>query len=332
MATNDTTARESVEAVLVASILRGHVPALARAITIVEGGGEAAVALLDRLVQAKPNQPLAPRLGITGPPGTGKSTLVAQLVGHLRRTKPGDKAAVIAVDPSSPFTGGAILGDRFRMSEVAEDPMVFIRSMASRGALGGLSEATEAAADLLEAAGFWHIVIETVGVGQNEVAIASACETTIVVLNPENGDSIQALKAGLLEVADVVVVNKADHPRADRFVADLESGIELQSRQHGGWITPVVKTIATEGVGTALVVESVAQHREWLTSSGEGERRAVTRSESRIRKLWLAILRDAANHDPRIAGELARLALMVRNRSLSHHGAADALVALTLGK
>ncbi len=261
--------------------------AIARAVSLIERGDSSSGQLLE-LLRPAPNKPVqyVPRIGITGPPGTGKSTLVSRLVANQRAEVPGTKVAVVAVDPSSPFSGGALLGDRFRMSEVSDDPGVFIRSMASRGAVGGLSEATESACDIMEAAGYGEILIETVGVGQNEVAIASACETTVVVLNPESGDSVQALKAGLLEVADVLVVNKGDHPRTARFVADLESGIELQARQHGGWQTTVVTTIATSGAGVYAVWDAIMGHRSWLASTKEGERRKIERTRERIRRLW----------------------------------------------
>jgi len=325
-------------AAVVEGIRERRMVALARAITLVESGGIAAVGLLDALCGPSAradavSQPRSPahRIGITGPPGTGKSTLVARLVAHARQAAPLKPVAVVAVDPSSPFSGGALLGDRYRMAAVADDPLVFIRSMASRGALGGLSEATDGACDVIEAAGFPVIFIETVGVGQNEVAIASSCETTLVVLNPENGDSIQALKAGLLEVADIVVVNKADHPRTERFVNDLRSGMELQERQHGGLITPILATIATEDSGTSEVAAAIARHQAWLADSGQGAIRQRERTVARIRRLWLAMLRDSALSEPALAARLEAMASGVVAGSTTPWRAAEELRQHTLG-
>lgn len=321
---------------LAKDVADGRMVALARAITVIESGGSEAIALLDALhaqksaKRANPSTDSPARIGITGPPGTGKSTLVARLVAHRRNLRPSSKIAVVAVDPSSPFSGGALLGDRYRMGAVADDPGVFIRSMASRGALGGLSEATDGACDAVECAGFGEIFVETVGVGQNEVAIASSCETTLVVLNPENGDSVQALKAGLLEVADIVVVNKADHPRTERFLNDLTSGLELQERQHGGWVTPVLTTVATEDTGTEAVMAAIDRHHAWLGSGGEGEQRRRQRALARVRRLWLAMLRDAALADPGLSSELTRLADAILAGRTSPHAAATALYARTV--
>ena len=192
-----------------AHVLAGRRRAVARALTAVENGLPGADDLVDALY---PHTGRAWRLGVTGPPGAGKSTLVDRLVGAFRQR--GETVAVVAVDPSSPFTGGALLGDRVRMDRHADDDGVFVRSLAARGALGGLSEAAEAACDVFDAAGFGVVVVETVGVGQGEIDVAEACDTTLVVLVPESGDAVQAMKAGLMEVADVFAVNKADKPEA----------------------------------------------------------------------------------------------------------------------
>ena len=214
----------AAEARLLDEFRAGKRPALARAISIVENDRPGAQALLQalhvRLGRAR-------RIGITGPPGAGKSTLVAALIAALRGR--GDTVGVVAVDPSSPFTGGALLGDRIRMGEATLDPGVFIRSMASRGSLGGLALTTKEVADVLDAFGFDHVLLETVGVGQSELDIAATADTTVVVLVPESGDSIQAMKAGLMEIADVFVVNKADRPGAERLAREVEMMLHLRA-------------------------------------------------------------------------------------------------------
>ena len=212
------------EARLLEDFRAGKRPALARAISIVENDRPGARALLQAL-HARLGR--ARRIGITGPPGAGKSTLVSALITALRAR--GDTVGVVAVDPSSPFTGGALLGDRIRMGEATLDPGVFIRSMASRGSLGGLALATKEVADVLDAFGFDHVLVETVGVGQSELDIAGAADTTIVVLVPESGDSIQAMKAGLMEIADLFVINKADRPGAERLAREVEMMLHLRA-------------------------------------------------------------------------------------------------------
>lgn len=216
----------TAEARLLEEFGAGKRTALARVISIVENGRPTAQALLDAL-HGKLGR--ARRIGITGPPGAGKSTLVAALVGALRQR--GDTVGVVAVDPTSPFTGGALLGDRIRMGEVTLDPGVFIRSMATRGSLGGLALATKEVADVLDAFGFQHVLVETVGVGQSELDIAAAADTTVVVLVPESGDSIQAMKAGLMEIADLFVINKADRPGAERLAREVEMMLRLRAGQ-----------------------------------------------------------------------------------------------------
>ena len=208
-------------------------------------------------------------VGLTGSPGAGKSTLTNALVGELRSREA--RVGVLAVDPSSPYSGGAILGDRVRMEDQSLDPGVFIRSMATRGHLGGLSVATPTAARVLDAAGFDPVLIETVGVGQVEVEVAGAADSTVVVVNPGWGDAVQAAKAGLMEIADVFVINKADRPGAGETRRDLESTMEMAGRS--GWRPPVVDTVATDGTGVRELADILAEHRSWLESSGEGRRR-----------------------------------------------------------
>ncbi|MDJ0960422.1 MAG: methylmalonyl Co-A mutase-associated GTPase MeaB [Acidimicrobiia bacterium] len=235
--------------------------ALARLITLVEDGrpeGDEALAAV------YPKTGTAWTVGLTGAPGAGKSTLTNRLIGHVRSG--GTEVATVAVDPSSPFTGGAILGDRVRMQDHIDDPGVYIRSMASRGHLGGIAAATPRVVSLLDGIGFPEILIETVGVGQAEVEIAASADTTLVVLNPGWGDSIQAAKAGLLEIGDVFVVNKADRPGTNETLKDLKQMLELGG--HGDWWPPVVTTVASTGEGTDELVAAIAEHRNHLESSG----------------------------------------------------------------
>jgi len=278
---------------LVDGIRGGDRVSLARSITLIENGDPRGEAILAAL-SSRTGRAL--RVGLTGPPGAGKSTLVRCLVRLL--TEGGHKVGVLAVDPSSPFTGGALLGDRVRMTSVALHPNVFIRSMASRGALGGLAVAAAAAADLLDAFGRDVILIETVGVGQSEVDIADVADTALVVLSPESGDGIQAMKAGLLEIASVVVLNKADRPGADRASIDIEQMLAL--RQENGWTVPVLLTVAERDEGTDEVLKTVFQHRDHLVAEGTWDRQRRAKIRRRIRL--------AAEHRFRIAvlGRLAR--------------------------
>jgi LAO/AO transport system kinase len=251
-------------------------------------------------------------VGITGAPGAGKSTTVNALVAALR--KRGDRVAVLAVDPSSPFSGGALLGDRVRMQGHATDPGVFIRSMASRGQLGGLAAATPMAIRALDAAGFDVILVETVGVGQAEVQVASAADSTVVVVVPGMGDSIQAAKAGLLEVADVLVVNKADRPDTDATVRDLRSMVALST---AAWRPPVVKTVATASGGIAELVGELDRHWSWLSSSGELERRRRARARDEVLATAVAAVRSALDGPllDALAGQVAGGVLDSRDAS-----------------
>ncbi|MEY2452155.1 MAG: GTPase [Acidimicrobiaceae bacterium] len=214
-------------------------------------------------------------VGLTGAPGSGKSTLTSGLVREVRAR--GDEVAVLAVDPTSPFTGGAILGDRVRMQDHALDAGVFIRSMATRGHLGGLALATPQAIRVLDAVGFGWVLVETVGVGQVEVEIAAAADTTLVVLNPGWGDSVQAAKAGLLEIADVFVVNKADRPGVDEARRDLEHMLDLASLPDGGWRPTIVSTVASTGEGVGELLAEIESHRAWLSEDGRLEAKRSAR-------------------------------------------------------
>ncbi len=243
---------------LVEAVLDGETRAVARAITMVECGGEDAAQLIERL---RPSARTGHLVGVTGSPGAGKSSLIGQLAKEFRAR--GKQVGVIAVDPSSPFSGGAVLGDRVRMQELACDPGVFVRSMASRGHPGGLAAAVEDAAVILKAAGKEIILVETVGVGQGEWDVASAVQTVIVVVTPGMGDEIQSLKAGILEVADIYVVNKADLPGTDAVARSLQV---VAQQTEGAWRRPVIQTSATTNVGVADLADAVERHGDYLSN------------------------------------------------------------------
>ena len=274
---------------------------------------------------------LAPRagharvVGLTGSPGVGKSTSTNALVAAYRRR--GLRVGVLAVDPSSPFSGGALLGDRVRMQEHATDDGVFIRSMASRGHLGGLSWATPQALRVLSAAGCDVVIIETVGVGQAEVEVASLADTTLVLLAPGMGDGIQAAKAGILEVADLFVVNKADREGADTVVRDLRYMLSLGDRRtDDGWRVPILKTVAAKGQGADEVVEEIEKHGQWLAATGRLEQRRVQRAADEVEAIALTVLRTRMG-DLRGGSALQVLAGRVVAGELDPYRAADELVA-----
>jgi LAO/AO transport system kinase len=278
-------------AALVDATGHGDRAALARLLTIVESGGPPARDVLAALGPRAAGT--AAVVGITGAPGAGKSTLTDRLVAHLRVT--GDRVAVLAVDPTSPFTGGAILGDRVRMQDHDTDDGVFVRSMASRGELGGLSRAAPHAVRVLDAAGYAWVLVETVGVGQVEVAIAGTADTTVVVVTPGWGDAIQASKAGLLEVGDVFVVNKADRGGVDATVRDLLGMLALVPDGMRAWVPPVVVTAALEDRGVDDLVGAIAAHRRHLEDSGELVRRRERRVRDELRGILLERLARQAD-------------------------------------
>jgi LAO/AO transport system kinase len=301
---------------LIAELLAGKTAALARAISVVENGRPGFERLLG---EVHPTLGRARRIGITGPPGAGKSTVVERLVGLYRSA--GLKVAVVAVDPTSPFTGGALLGDRIRMESVALDQGVYIRSMASRGSLGGLATTTREVCDLLDAAGFDRILVETVGVGQSELDVARMADSTVLVLVPESGDGIQTLKSGVMEVADIFVVNKADRAGAEKLRQEIEVTLGIRrgnafrsmpahhgvdsgggalwgggqrGRKNGprpsgpsdsGWGQPVLLTAAVKGDGLPELTTALDQHHEWLTTSGELDIRRRRRLLERTREV-----------------------------------------------
>lgn len=325
-------------AALLERFREGKKVGLARAISMVENGLPGFQAFLHAVLE-RPR--FASRVGFTGPPGAGKSSLVAGIARGYRET--GDEVAVVAVDPTSPYSGGALLGDRIRMNDLAMDPGIFIRSMATRGSLGGLATTTKEVLDLMDGFGFQRVLVETVGVGQTELEITGAADTVVVVLVPESGDAIQAMKAGLMEIADVFVVNKADRPGSDRLVKDLRMALHLRDgealedvpahhgvdlKRLGGlggqkrvagtgseppegsggegarWRIPVLRTVAQSGEGLAELLAAIASHREFLETSGVLEERRKARAAGRVKDVVEREFRKVAWTDPGVRATL----------------------------
>ena len=312
---------------LVARAEQGDPRSVGRLITLVEDGSPQLRALMAALSGSSGR---AHVIGLTGSPGVGKSTSTSALVRAYRET--GHRVGVLAVDPSSPFSGGALLGDRIRMQEHATDPEVFIRSMASRGHLGGLAAATPQAVRVLESAGCDPVLVETVGVGQSEVEVAGEADTTVVLLAPGMGDGIQAAKAGILEVGDVFVVNKADRDGADQTARELRHMISLgvSGKDTEAWRPPVLKTVAARGEGVEKLVAALEEHRAWLEASGEGERRRQRRARTEIQGIALAALQARFGSVGR-DGELDELAAVVAAGRTDAFTAADRIVAAITG-
>ena len=307
---------------LVAAAREGAPRAVARLISLVEDHHPA---LREVMAALAPHTGKAHIIGLTGSPGVGKSTSTSALVAAFRAR--GKRVGILAVDPSSPFSGGALLGDRVRMQEHALDPEVYIRSMASRGHLGGLSWTTPQAIRVLDAAGCEVVLVETVGVGQSEVEIAGLADTTIVLLAPGMGDGIQAAKAGILEIGDVFVVNKADRDGADATVRDLRHMISLGDRTEPGlWRPPVCKTVASRGEGVEEVMEAIDKHEGWLDASGTRHTRRLKRAADEIEAIALAAPR-ARMGDLRAGHGIAEHAAAVVAGTIDPYAAADDVVA-----
>ncbi|MFF8384624.1 methylmalonyl Co-A mutase-associated GTPase MeaB [Streptomyces kanasensis] len=312
---------------LVAQAREGRPRAVARLISLVEG---ASPQLREVMAALAPLTGGAYVVGLTGSPGVGKSTSTSALVSAYRRA--GKRVGVLAVDPSSPFSGGALLGDRVRMSEHASDPGVYIRSMATRGHLGGLAWSAPQAIRVLDAAGCDVVLVETVGVGQSEVEIASQADTSVVLLAPGMGDGIQAAKAGILEIGDVYVVNKADRDGADATARELNHMLGLgEARAPGDWRPPIVKTVAARGEGVDEVVEALEKHRAWMEEHGVLAERRRARASHEVETIAVTALRERIG-DLRGDRRLGALAERIVSGELDPYAAADELVAGLTGR
>lgn len=304
--------------ILAERILQGDIRAAARLMRDVDDGFSSALPELKALY---PHTGKAYIIGITGPPGAGKSTLTDQITASLRQR--GKRVGIVAVDPTSPFTGGAILGDRIRMNRHADDEGVFIRSLATRGALGGISRSTGEVVNIMDAMGMDIVIIETVGVGQDEIDIVRMAHTTVVVMVPGLGDDIQAIKAGILEIADVFVVNKADREGADRTARELSMMIEMGSRKEGEWLPKVLKTEASRGNGIEELVTEFETHREFLSASGIIHRFSEEKNSAVFSEMLRERLFKAVNDRLMNNGELKRIVKGMGTRSVDPYSAVE---------
>jgi LAO/AO transport system kinase len=299
--------------------------AIARAISLIEDEQPEGATLVGQL---HPQTGRAFLVGVTGPPGAGKSTLVDRLIAEYR--KQGKHVGVLCVDPTSPYTGGAVLGDRVRMQGHAEDPGVFIRSMATRGHLGGLARTTGEAAIVLDAAGYDVVIVETVGVGQDEVDIVRTADVSVVTIVPGAGDEVQALKAGIMEIADIFVVNKADREGADRTAASIESMLSLEQWPADAWRPPVLRTVATTGAGVAELVETIERFREKTGAVLSSRRRA--RAAWRLREILGQSFMDYVEKHVLASGEMDAMLDRIAAREVDHYGVAQAVLARATGQ
>ncbi len=302
---------------LIRNLLKGDKISIAKIISLVEN--DTGMDILDRIF---PYTGRAYQIGITGPPGAGKSTLVNAIAKRL--LKENHKIGIIAVDPTSPFSGGALLGDRIRMGDLALQKNVFIRSMATRGSLGGLSKKTKDVALVLDAAGMDYILIETVGVGQIELDIAQVCDTKVVVLVPESGDSIQAMKAGLLEIADIVVVNKADREGSDALLMELKFAFDLRPKIL--WRVPILKTVATDESGVEELLNEIKGHENFLKKSGEYKKIQKTRILNQIHELIEAEIKKHLHESVINNQKLDRFVQRIEKRKFSPYKLAKKIV------
>ena len=315
----------TVETDLRERLLAGEKRALARAISLIENGDPAGAKLVAELY---PMTGSARIIGFTGPPGVGKSTIIGALVKEMRSRD--RRIAVLSIDPSSPFTRGALLGDRIRLSEHFLDEGVFIRSMASRGALGGLAEATLQSALVMDAAGFDDVLLETVGVGQAEIDIVDHADTVVLALMPGSGDSIQALKAGVMEIPDVIVVNKAEHPLTDTMVREVRTALSLGPT--GDWKVPIIKTVASDGRGIPELLEAIESHRAYVEESGTLEERRARNLRSEVLGLAAARMRRELERKVADDDEVAALLERVVSREIDPATAAAELLRRSRGE
>jgi LAO/AO transport system kinase len=309
---------------IIERILSGDFHAVARLLTLLENGSRQAIPFLRALF---PHTGRSFAIGVTGAPGAGKSTLVDRLAESYRVQK--KKVGIIAVDPTSPFTGGAILGDRIRMQSRSHDPGTFIRSMATRGHMGGLTSSTADVLTVLDAAGFDRVLVETVGVGQDEVEIVKIADATLVLLVPGMGDDIQVMKAGIMEIGDIFVINKADHPGTERIETELKGLFSMNGRSDG-WNPPIIRTIASEGEGISQCIQAIAKYQSFRREHRNRSDEAVRIQKERLLEIVCAQTREALMQDAVVAAQIQELAARIADRKLDPFTAAEEIMRLQL--